>query len=98
MNDAVKFLDAGSPSATGPAECQLGQLTAVDPAIRIQNLAPEMAHHFVVNRLTGLHERVRDLVGLRQARTEGNEHLRHRRFSGRNASGQADFQHEFPMA
>ena len=59
---------------------------AVDAEVGIQNAPAEVAHYFVVNRLAGQHQRVRDSVRLHQTHTQGDKHLAHHRFARRDAS------------
>jgi hypothetical protein len=54
-----------------------------------------MAHHFVVDRLAGLHQGVRNAVGLDKMRAEGDEHLAHDGLARGNGASEADFQHKF---
>ena len=67
MHDAIQFFDPRRSLALGSgrrAECDLGQLGAVHTAIGIENLAAEMANHFVIDRFSRLHKRMRNPVGL----------------------------------
>src|ERR1035437_5486850 len=52
-----------------------------------------MAYHLVVNRLSRLHERMRNAVRLHQTRAQSDKHLSDHRLAGGNASGQTNFQH-----
>ena len=57
-----------------------------------------MPDYFVVHRFPGIHELMREAVCLNEMRAQSNEHLSDGGFSRGNSSGQADFQHEFPVA
>src|ERR1700752_3080364 len=55
-----------------------------------------MEYDLVVDRFARLHQRMRNPVGLHEMRAEGDKHLSYDRLAGRDASGQANFQHEPP--
>jgi hypothetical protein len=46
----------------------------------------------VIDGFTGLHELVRDGVGLDHMRTQRNQHFANHRFAGCNATGESEFQ------
>src|SRR6185437_4955483 len=97
VHDAVEFFNAGggtrASSWRGIAESGLGEFLAVNAAIGLQNLPPEVEDHLVVNRPPGLHQVVSDAVSLDQVGATGGEHLAHRCFAAGDTAGQADAQH-----
>ena len=55
-----------------------------------------MPDHLVIDRLSRLHQRMRNAVRLNQMRPQTNEHFPYDRFPSGNATGKADFQHQSP--
>ena len=99
MRFSSSIRDGRAPVATsgplaGRTECDLGQLATVHAAIRIQNLAPKVPHHFVINRFPRLHQRMRNPVRLHQTRTQSHKHLPDHRLARGNPASQPNFQHE----
>ena len=96
MNNFVEFLyprrDAWRRAA-GSSKGGFGQPGTVDGSVRVQDFASKAADNFLVNRPAGLHERVRDRIGLNEVRAEFDEHLAHNRFAAGDTAGKAEFQH-----
>lgn len=90
VDNFVKFLDARRRSA-GHAEGSCAQPGTVDASVRIQDLAAKAADDCLIDRPSGLHEPVRDSIGLDQMRTEFDKQLPDDRFAARDAAGQAEF-------
>ena len=88
MNDGIEFLHA--PCTTGMAERDLGKFGPVNTAVGIQDFPSEMADYFLIHRLPGLHQFVRNGVGQNQVRAEFDEHLADHRFAARNPASQPD--------
>ncbi len=74
MDNFVEFFNARGRTA-GCAECRFGQPGTVDASVGIQDFAPEAVHDFLIDRVAGLHERVRDRIRLNQVCAEFDKYL-----------------------
>ena len=90
MDNLVEFLNPRSRAA-GRSKRGFRQPGTIDASVGIQNLAAEAADDFIIDRLAGLHERVRDGIGLDEMRSEFDEHLADSGFAARDAAGEAEF-------
>src|SRR5581483_9283208 len=86
MNQPVQLLHAAV------AERKLRQPRTVNRPIGIDDLRTKMSHHVVVHRLAGLHEFVRDHIGLKKMGPQLDEHAAHDALTARYAAGQANAQ------
>src|SRR5579872_133397 len=97
MHNAIEFVDsrAGfSYRGTCGTKCHLRQFRAIHAAIRIENPASKVPDHLVVNRLSRLHQGMRDTVCLHHMRPQRREHFPHHRLPRGNPACKADFQHQ----
>src|SRR6266446_6696025 len=74
MDNCVEFLKA-RVRAAGYAERGFRQPGTVDASVGIQDFAAEAADDFLIDRAAGLHERVRDGIGLNQVRAKFDKYL-----------------------
>ena len=68
-----------------------GQPRTVDASVGIQNFAAKAADDFLIDRAPGLHEPVRDGIGLDEMSSEFDKHLADDGFAARDAAGEAEF-------
>ena len=90
MDNCVEFLDSWRRAAW-LAERDFGQPGTVDTSIGIHHFTAESADDFFIDRVTGLHEPVRDGVGLDQVGSELDKHHADGGFAARDAAGEAEF-------
>jgi hypothetical protein len=90
MNDFVEFVDARRRTAGG-AECGFGEPGPVDASVGIQDFAAEAADDFPIDGAAGIHEPVRDGIGVGQMCAEFDKHLADDGFAARDAAGEAEF-------
>src|SRR5262249_25410294 len=89
MNDAVEL---GYPAAI---EGQRGQPSAINRAVRAQNLPAKGFHQLLVDRLAGAVELVHNLVGVNHFSAQVREYSGDRGFAAGHAAGQAHAQHRY---
>ena len=89
MHNLIQFLNSRRLAAEG----KFGQPGAVYAAIRFEDPGSEMPHDLFIDIFAGLHELMRDFVGLDDLRTQGRKHLAHHRLAGSDAARQTDLQH-----
>ena len=87
MNNLVQFLYARGSRVHRRSESCFRQPGTIDAAVRIENSCAEMAHDFLIDRLTRLHEVVGDGVGLNQVGAQRNKHLAHHGLARSNSAG-----------
>ena len=86
MDNFVEFLDARCRAERG-----FRQPRSVDASVGIQDFAAEAADNFLIDRAPGLHEPVRDGIGLNQVRAQFGKHLADHGFPARDAASEAEF-------
>jgi hypothetical protein len=84
MNNGIQFLKAAL------AKRNFGQARAIKPAIGVDDLWPEVADNFFVNRLAGFHEGAAQRVGLSDLRAQFAQHGRNGAFAAAQAAGKSD--------
>jgi hypothetical protein len=97
VNDSVQLGDSRRRAFCGSTECSFRQPRTIHRSIGIENAGSEFPDDFLVRRLPGLHQLVRNLIGLDQLRTEGDEHLADDRFPAGNPAGETDLQQSNPL-
>jgi hypothetical protein len=80
------------PNVGWLSKSRLRQTRPIDAAVWIQNTAPKVLHHFLVNGFAGLHELVRNGIGLNEVGPESDEHLTYTGLTCRDPTRESDFQ------
>ena len=78
---------------TAPRSARHRSGASLDGAVGVQDSGAKSADDFLVHNFSGLHELMRDGVGLNEVRPERDQHFAHHRFTGGDATGQSEFQH-----
>src|SRR6266851_3278162 len=91
MNDGVQLVNPWPPLIEG----NFSQTGAVDAGVAIENVLPEPAHDFLVNRFARTHEIVRDLVGINCVRAQLRKHFADQGFAGGDTACESNFEQFF---
>jgi hypothetical protein len=88
MNDPVEVCDSNRALVgSRRTEGRFRQFATVYASVRIEDFATKLAYHFVVNRLSRLHQGVGDSIRLHQLRAQRHEHLANDRLPRCNPPG-----------
>jgi hypothetical protein len=84
MHEFVEVLDAVGKGYRSQAR-------AIDGAVVVENFAAEVGDDFVVHRLAGAHEIVRDTICLDDMSAVALKHFADRGFAGGDPTGKSNF-------
>jgi hypothetical protein len=100
MNDGIEAREAcPAGGVTGKDDCREACAVDAGPVVRCrgarQYLAAECAQHFVVGRLAGFDQSMRNLIGFDDVAAQLAHHLRDGAFAASDPAGESYTQHVF---